>query len=184
MPSFSRLARFVVAAAVAAGWARAAAAAPLAVGTKPPAVTIKDDDGAKVDGSAWSSDSMLGKVALLLYVDPDKRDANEAFEAELKKADLPHDKFQSVAVINMDASWLPNGIIASSLASKQEKYPNTVYVKDLKKVLVDKWKLTDDEYVAVVFDRDGKVAATREGAIGAADTKTIIDTLRKLIDAP
>ena len=181
----SCLARLALTTAALAGLATTATAAPLPLGVKPPPVTIMGEDGAKVaDGSAWTSDSLPGRVWLMIYLDPDKRDSNEAFTEAVKKAELPREKFGSVAIINMAASWLPNSIIASSLKAKQEEYPNTVYVKDLKKVLVDKWKLTDDEYIAIVFDRDGKVAATREGEISAADTKMLVDTLKKLIDAP
>jgi len=164
---------------VLATFATTLAAAPLPPGQKPVPVTLQGDDGGQINGTPWSSSMIKDKVWVLFYVDPDKRDTNEAMEAALKKANLPSDKFSSIAVINMAATWLPNAVIASSLKAKQEKYPDVVYVKDLDKVLVKKWKLTDDEYDVMVFDKQGKVVYSKDGTLDQTATQSLLATIRK-----
>ena len=151
------------------------------IGAAPAAVTLKGDLGGRVDGTEWTSDMLKDKVWGFFYVDRDKKDINEKLEAKLKEQNFPADKYGSVAVINMDATWLPNGIIASSLKSKQEQYPTTVYVKDLKRHLVKEWKLKDDDYNALVFDKEGKVRFFKSGALADADIETMISTIKSLL---
>lgn len=160
--------------------------APLAganpeLGTSMVNVTLKGELGGRVDGSEWNSAMLKDKVWALFYVDPDKKDINERLEAGLKDQNFPSEKYGSVAIINMDATWLPNGMIASSLQSKQEKYPQTVYVKDLKKHLVKEWKLKDDDYNVLVFDKEGKVRFFKNGAFTDGDVEKMISTIRELL---
>ena len=46
------------------------------LGQVPPSVVIDGKNGGKVDGSAWDSSMLKGKIHTLFYVDPDKRDLN------------------------------------------------------------------------------------------------------------
>ena len=57
----------------------------------------------------------------------------------------------------MAATWLPSFKINKKLKSKQEKYKTTVYVKDLKKRLVEKWGLSDDNNNVMLFGKDREV---------------------------
>lgn len=157
------------------------AASALAVGQKPKSVTLKGDNGGRVDGTSWTSDSLNGKVSALFYVDPDEKDANEALELALKDAAFPKDKYQSVAVINMEATWLPNAAIASSLKAKQEQYPDAIYVKDMSKVLVKEWGMKDDAYDVLVFDKEGKILFSKEGAFSKQDIAAMIETIKKAL---
>jgi predicted transcriptional regulator len=162
----------------------ALAAAALSPGQKPKSVKLAGDDGGRTDGAAWTSDSIKDKVWAVFYVDPDEKDSNEALEAALKAQDFPKEKYGSMAVINMAATWLPNAAIASSLKSKQADYPDTVYVKDLNKVLVKEWGLKDDAYDVLVFDRSGKVVYAKDGVFTKQDTTAMIDAIKAAIAAP
>ncbi len=152
------------------------------VGDKPPTVKIGGESGGLISGKEWSSDSLKGKIWAFFYVDPDEKDANEALETALADQKFPAAKYASTAVINMDATWLPNAAIASSLESKQEKYPDTVYVKDLKRVLVKEWKMTDDSYDVLVFDKQGKVLFAKDGKFAKSDIDAMIDMIKKNLD--
>jgi hypothetical protein len=137
--------------------------AQLTLGTTPPPVTLSGEDGARVDGKPWSSDMIRGKVFVLFYVDPDNKGLNEELKASLKKEDFDKTKYGSIAIINMDATWLPNAIIASSLESNQEEFPDVTYVKDLNKVMVKKWGLKDDAFDVAVFGKKGELLMHRDG---------------------
>lgn len=160
------------------------ALATVAAGSKPAPIELKGELGGRTDGKPWSSDMIQGKVWTLFYVDPDEKDANEAMEAALKAANLPKDKYGSIAVINMDATWLPNAALASSLESKQEKYPDVTYVKDYDKVLVKQWKLKDDAYVVVVFDKQGKVLWSKDGTFSKDDTNKLLEVIKSHLEDP
>ena len=143
-----------------------------------PHVTLEGDMGAKVDGSPWSSDSLRGKVHVMFYVDPDEKDTNNALSEALKAQNLDRSKFASVAVINMAATWLPNFAIASKLAKKQEKYPDTIYVKDLQKVIVNAWDVADDSSNIIIFDKQGKVIYLNEGKVADEKIPSVISLVK------
>jgi predicted transcriptional regulator len=164
--------------------AAALSAAALLPGQKPKTVVLKGEDGGLVDGTPWTSDLIKDKVWAVFYVDPDEKDANEALEAALKAENFPKDKYASMAIINMEATWLPNAAIASSLKSKQADFPDTMYVKDMKKALVHAWGLKDDAYDALVFDRTGRLVFAKDGAFTKPDTAAMIAAIRAAIAAP
>ena len=84
------------------------AAQAIEMGEIPPKVELKEKLGGRLDGKPWSSEELRGKVHVLFYVDPDEKDTNNDASEALDKEKLPGDKFQSVGIINMSASWLPN----------------------------------------------------------------------------
>lgn len=144
-----------------------------------PALSLAGDEGGKLDGSTWYSKSMKGKVNVLFYVDPDEKDLNNEASEALKVANFPLDKYASVAIINMDATWLPNFAIASALKEKQEKYPDTTYVKDLDKVLVKEWKLKDDSSNVLVFDKTGKLIFKVMGKLTKEQITQMVTLIKK-----
>ena len=116
--------------------------AELPIGEIPPKVVLKDYLGGRLDGTQWSSDELVsGKVIVLFYVDPDESELNNHVSDALKAENYPKEKYGSIGMANMAATWLPNFAINMKLKSKQEQYKSTVYVKDLDKTLVKKLSL-------------------------------------------
>ena len=151
----------------------------LELGNIPTKVTLAGENGAKVDGTSWSSSMLHGKVHIVFYVDPDKKDLNNALSERLKAKKFDRKKFNSVAIINLAATWLPNVLIASSLEKKQKKFPHTIYVKDKKKVLVDQWKLADDNSDILLFDKKGKLIYKKFGKLNALEIKKVISLIEE-----
>lgn len=153
--------------------------AELKIGQLPPGVELEGDVGGRLDGSPWRSGEMRGKVHVLFYVDPDEKDLNNnAFEA-LDKEKFPAEKFGSVAVINMAATWLPNFILSSSLDEKQKRFPRTLYVRDLRKVLVRAWKIADDSSDVLAFDKEGSLIFRKDGKLGAEEIRQLLIAIRE-----
>jgi uncharacterized protein len=159
-----------------------AIAAPT-VGEVMPKIELSGNKGGLVSGNAWTSESIKGKVWTLFYVDPDRKDINELLENSIKAEKFSREKFGSIAVINMAATWLPNGIISSSLESKQKEFPLTTYVKDMEKVLAKEWKLTDDSYDVMLFDTTGKLRYYKSGTLDKSDIDTFIALIKELIES-
>lgn len=144
------------------------------VGTVPKAVSINGENGGRIDGSAWDSTMLKGKIHTVFYVDPDKRDVNNPFADALKAKNFDRNKVNSVAIINLAATWLPNVFIESKLKEKQKKFPHTIYVKDKKKVLVKEWDLADDNSDILIFDQKGKLIYKKFGKLSNEEIKDVI----------
>jgi len=148
------------------------------IGEVPPRVELKEKLGGRLDGKPWSSDELQGKVHVLFYVDPDEKDTNNDASEALDKEKFPIDKFQSVGIINMAATWLPNFAISSALKDKQKRYPRTLYVRDYKKVLVNVWKIADDSSDVLAFDKKGRLIFRKDGKLTAEEIQSLIKVIR------
>ena len=153
--------------------------AAVELGKVPSSVVLDGENGGKTDGSAWNSKMLKGKVHILFYVDPDKRDENEALSKALKKRHFDRKRYASVAMINLAATWMPNAILESKLKAKQKEFPDTIYVKDKKKVLVSKWKLADDNSDILIFDKKGKLIYKKFGKLLAKEVTSVLTLIEK-----
>ncbi|MEA1986937.1 MAG: YtfJ family protein [Candidatus Marinimicrobia bacterium] len=151
--------------------------AELPLGAKPKVLNMSGKVGGRTDGTAWSSNELVGKVWVVFYADPDESDLNDPAADEIKAKDYPKDKQGSVAIVNMAATWKPNFAISMILKKKQEKFPSTIYVKDFKKLVVKKWNLKDDSNDIVVFDKDGKVVFSKDGKLSKKDITLLLKTI-------
>ncbi len=148
------------------------------LGEVPPKIELKEKLGGRLDGRPWSSEELRGKVHVLFYVDPDEKDTNNDASEALDREKFPGDRFQSVGIINMAATWLPNFAISSALKDKQKRYPTTIYVRDYKKVLVNMWKIADDSSDVLAFDKNGKLIFRKDGRLTAEDIQRLIRIIR------
>jgi YtfJ family uncharacterized protein len=154
------------------------AAQAVEIGEIPPKVELKEKMGGRLDGKPWSSEELQGKVHVLFYVDPDEKDTNNDASEALDREKFPSDKFQSVGIINMAATWLPNFAISSAIKDKQKRYPKTIYVRDYKKVLVNTWKIADDSSNVLAFDKQGKLIFRKDGKLSVEEIQMLIKVIR------
>ena len=154
------------------------AAQAIEIGEIPPKVELKEKLGGRVNGKPWSSEELHGKVHLLFYVDPDEKDTNNDTSEALDRENFPNDKLQAVAIINMAATWLPNFVISAALKDKQKRYPEAIYVRDNKKVVVNAWKIADDSSNVLAFDKQGKLFFRKDGKLTQEEIRTLIKVIR------
>ncbi len=154
----------------------------LEVGEKLPTLTLEGKDGARADGEPWSSESLRGKVFVIFYVDPDKKDLNEEFVERLKSEEFDRRYYGSAAIANLEATWMPNFAIEAALKSKQKKYPDTIYVKDRVKKGVKVWGVADDDANFIVLGPQGKVLYFSSGKIPKESYEKIVDLIHTEID--
>ena len=141
------------------------------IGEIPKTAELSGDNGGYAkDGSAWSSSSIKDKVFVMFYVDPDEKDVNSHYSAALKEEKKAKRlSYQSIAIVNLAATWKPNFIIAKILKSKQEEFPDTIYVKDKASVLVNEWDIADDSSNILIFDKTGKLLFYKAGKMSDED---------------
>jgi len=82
-------------------------------------------------------------------------------------------------MINLAATWLPNAILESKLKAKQKEFPDTIYVKDKKKVLVNKWGLADDNSDILVFNKQGKLIYKKFGKLSEKEITFVLALIEK-----
>jgi len=153
--------------------------AKLSEGELPPKVVISGELGGKVPEGEWNSESLRGKVHVLFYVDPDEDKLNKPLEKILDQANFPKKHYQSIGVVNMDATWLPNIAIESKLKSKQNEYPDVIYVRDNEKTLVNSWSLQDNSYDVVAFDKEGKVFFYKDGKVSDREAEKLVKLIQE-----
>ena len=151
----------------------------LELGQVPSDVVIDGENGGNVNGKAWNSSMLKGKIYTVFYVDPDERDLNNPLADALKARKFDRKKVNSVAIVNLAATWLPNMILEAKLKEKQKKFPDTVYVKDKKKILVKEWNLADDNSDILIFDQKGKLIYKKFGEVSASEIKKVIALIEK-----
>ena len=128
---------------------------------------------------AGAAANSRGRLFALFYADPDEADLNNDASEAIKAEDFDKQKYGSVAVINMAATWMPNFAIQMKLESKQKDYPDTTYVKDMEKILVEQWGLADDSNDVLIFDREGKVVFSVDGQLNPSQIEEMLQTIRK-----
>jgi YtfJ family uncharacterized protein len=148
------------------------------MGEIPPKIELKEKLGGRLDGKPWSSEELRERVHVLFYVDPDEKDTNNDASEALDREKFPSDRFQSVGIINMAATWLPNFGISAALKDKQKRYPTTIYVRDYKKVLVNAWKIADDSSDVLAFDKNGRLIFRKDGKLTAEEIQRLIRVIR------
>lgn len=149
------------------------------IGEIPPKVDIGGENGGVVNGTNWSSSMLKDKVTILFYVDPDKKDVNNALSNSLKAKHFDRKKYRSVAIVNLAATWLPNAVIEAKLSRKQKEFPDTIYVKDKKKILVEKWGLKDDCSDILLFDKSGKLIYKKFGKLSQKEIAEVIGLIER-----
>ena len=146
-----------------------------------PNAVLEGDNGGLVKGNKpFKSADLRGKTYAIFYIDPDEKDLNESyFKAlkEFKKRNNLH--FQSVAIINLAATWKPNFVIEKILKSKQKEFPDTIYVKDTNKVLVDAWGVADDNSDVIIIDKNGKVLFYKAGKMEQKDKEHTFQLIKE-----
>ena len=152
------------------------------VGRPLPRLTLSGQEGRTVDGHPFDSEKLKGKVTVIFYVDPDKKALNEEIAEALKAKAYDRENYRSVAVINIAATWLPNFAVSTALKSKQKKYPDTLYVKDLHKKGVETWHVADDDANFLITSKDGTVLYAYSGKIPQSEWPRIFKTIEKAID--
>ncbi len=85
------------------------------VGEVLPLVVLDKDNGGDSKDNAWHSKNLQGKVHILLYMDPDKREESMPFLDTLNAEKYDKKKYSTVAIVNLAATWMPDAILESLL---------------------------------------------------------------------
>ncbi|MCF6245093.1 MAG: YtfJ family protein [Sulfurovum sp.] len=147
------------------------------VGEKLPNVTLEKDNGGNNLGQAWHSSSLKGKVHVLLYMDPDKRKEAMPFLDILNSKHYDKQKYSTVAIVNLAATWMPDAVLETMLSKKQQELNNTEFIFDKTKYLLKKWNLKDDASNIIVCDKKGKILYLKSGKLSSAEVDKVMQII-------
>ena len=130
-----------------------------------PRITLEGDDGSYANGDRWDSSMLQGKITMLVYFDPDEKSKGEIFMPTLEafERDLDFSRFQTLLILNLKATWIPNVLIKALINSQVTAHPKRNYVFDNNSVLVKRWGLDDDEYNILVINEESRVIYSHSG---------------------
>ena len=148
------------------------------VGEFLPNITLDKANGGDSATQAWHSKSLKGKVHVLLYMDPDKREETMPFLDTLNQKRFDKKKYSTVAIVNLAATWMPDAVLETLLSKKQQELNNTEFIFDKTKYLVKKWHLKDDASNVLVLNRQGKVLYCKSGKLSNKDIKEILNKIK------
>jgi hypothetical protein len=151
----------------------------LNLGEVPTQIVLDEPNGGTSEGKAWHSESLLGKVHILIYMDPDKREESKLLLDALTQRNDKRSEYSTVAIINLAATWMPNSILESKIKRKQKELKNIEYIFDKKKFLIKKWHLKDDAANVFILNKQSKVIYAKSGKLNADDVSEILDLLNE-----
>ena len=149
------------------------------IGDTLPSITLEKKNGGNNAEQAWHSKSLKGKVHVVLYMDPDKREEAMPFLNILNAKHFDEKKYSTVAIVNLAATWMPNGILEAMLSKKEVELNNTEFIFDKTKYLIEKWKLKDDASNVLICDKEGKLLYKKSGKLFNKDINKIMDIIKK-----
>ncbi len=156
--------------------------AALPLGKKLPKAVLSGDNGGYVDGGAFDSTTLTGKLSIIFYVDPDEGELNDKASDALEDDTIldkarEEGKSASYAIINMAATWLPNAVVKGLIEDGQKEYPNTNYVFDMNEVLHEKWGIATDTSDVLVVNKEGNVVFSKDGELSDSDIQAMLKAI-------
>ena len=149
------------------------------VGKIPQNINISDKQGGKITKEPFNTSFIKGKVYLVTYTDPDFRDLNKKLFDTIKAKKYDRSRYNSIAIINYKATWLPNFVLNMTLKKKQKKFPDTIFVEDRESVFVKKWGLKDNAMVVMLFNKDGKLLFIEDGQLNKKEQSKLIKLIEE-----
>ncbi|MBF0240152.1 MAG: YtfJ family protein [SAR324 cluster bacterium] len=161
-------------------------AAKITVGEPLPKVSVSDAGklvltGDNIDYAKWSSAELTGKVRTVYHLagSMGASKINEAYIEAVKTADLSHEIYQTVTVLNLDdALWGTTGIVKGKINDKKKEFPTSEFVLDADATVRKAWGLEKDSSAVIVLDKEGKVLKFKDGKLSDAEIKDFVQTIK------
>ena len=137
-------------------------------------IELCDDKGGYAKGGTWKSNSLLGKTNVLIYTDPDKFSDLKEFVSDIEKEKMMENNFGLTFIVNTEATMIPTFAIQSKIKSKAKRSTIINYILDNDKVLVDEWKLQDNDVNILVLDSLNQIQYQQTGKVKPDQFKKIM----------
>lgn len=132
----------------------------------------------------WNSAQLGGKVRVIQHIAgrTSAKDMNDPLIEAIKKAGLPHDKYQTTTIVNTDDAIIGTGpFVRSSIESSKKEFPWSQFIVDDKGAAKKAWDLQPKGSVIVVLDKQGNVKFAKDGALTPQEVQQVMGLLHQLL---
>ncbi len=168
-----------------------ASAHTLQQGQSLPELAITDKGRILLNGGDFSyapfnTSELTGEVRLIQHFAgrTSAKAINQAMIDAVKAAELPHDKYQTVTVINVDdAIWGTGAFVVSSAKDGKAEFPFSDVVLDEEGVMRSSFELESESSAIIVIDQSGKIRFVKDGKLSDDEISQVIHLLKQLLQS-
>jgi uncharacterized protein len=161
-------------------------------GQRVPPVAVSDKGELNYDKAAdqfsyknWNSAQLPGKVRMIQHIAgrTSAKELNTPLVEAIKHANLPHEYYQTMTIINTDDSIIGTAMfVRNSIESNKREFPWSQFVVDSNGNVKKAWGLAGKSSAIVVLDRQGNVKFVKDGALTPAEVQQVINQLHLLVN--
>lgn len=132
----------------------------------------------------WNSQQLTGKVRVIQHIAgrSHAKELNAPLIEAIKAAKLPHDRYQTTTIINLDDVLFGTGTFVVSSAEKSKaEFPWSSFVLDDSSKVRQAWGLQEESSAIIVLDKEGKVRFVKDGALTQADISQVMALIASLL---
>ena len=132
----------------------------------------------------WDSQQLPGKVRVIQHIAgrSHAKELNAPLIEAIKAAKLPHDRYQTTTIINLDDVLFGTGTFVVSSAEKSKaEFPWSSFVLDDSSKVRQAWGLQEESSAIIVLDKEGKVRFVKDGALTQADVSQVMALIASLL---
>ncbi len=137
--------------------------------------------GDKLGYQAWHSSQLMDKVRLIQHIAgrSKAKELNAPLIEAIKAAKLPHDRYQTTTIINLDDALFGTGpFVVSKTEDSKREFPWSSFVLDSNGRVRQQWDLASESSAIILLDKAGKVLFVKEGALSQADISQVMGLIR------
>ena len=157
----------------------------LPVGIADKGELILDND--KVSYKNWNTAQLPGKVRVVQHIAgrSSAKEQNAPLIEAIKAANLPHDRYQTTTIINVDDAIIGTGIfVKNSIEDSKKQFPWSQFIVDDQGTAAKAWQLTPAGSAIVVLDKDGRIQFAKDGALSPEEIQQVMSLLHDLLNKP
>lgn len=139
----------------------------------------------KIDYKNWNTAQLPGKVRVLQHIAgrTSAKEQNAPLIEALKAANLPHDRYQTTTIINVDDAIFGSGVfVKNSIENSKKEFPWSQFIVDNKGQAAKAWQLTPAGSAIVVLDKEGRVQFAKDGALTQQEIQQVMNLLHRLLN--
>ncbi len=147
-----------------------------------PNIVLSGTDGGNINGSDWESGNLTNKINLIYYISPSQQKVVEPLLEKIDKKKYSFEELSTTLIINTEATWIPNSVIVGKVKGKAEEDTTKTYVLDKSEVLLEKWKLSEDNPNILLINEKGEVVFSNTDELTVEIENKLINQIELLIN--
>ena len=132
----------------------------------------------------WNSAQLGGKVRVIQHIAgrTSAKDMNDPLIEAIKKAGLPHDKYQTTTIVNTDDVIFGSGFfVLGKIEKNKRRYPWAQFIIDSSGLGRSAWQLNEMSSTILVLDKEGRVLWAKDGDLTPKEVHQVIAMVQKMV---